>query len=167
MYPFSCPAICPSHVAETLILQCFVYPFSCRAICPSHVAETFILQCFVYPFLCPAICPSHVAETLIFQCFVYPFSCRAICPSHVAETLILQCFVYPFSCPATCPSYVIFLAGVGIHKRFGARKKTGSELIILRIDFKISFFPFLQMLFTEKVSVLADFFKKIDLFEKD
>jgi hypothetical protein len=29
---------------------------------------------------------------------------------------------------------------VGIHKRFGARKKTGSELIFLQIDFKISFF---------------------------
>ncbi len=56
---------------------------------------------------------------------------------------------------------------VGIHKRFGTRKKTGSEPIFLWIDFKISFFPFLQMLFTKKVSVLADFFKKIDLFEKD
>jgi hypothetical protein len=56
---------------------------------------------------------------------------------------------------------------VGIHKRFGARKKTGSEPIFLRIDFKFSFLPFLQMLFTEKVSVLEDFFKKIDLFEKD
>jgi hypothetical protein len=59
------------------------------------------------------------------------------------------------------------LTRVGIHKRFGARKKTGSEPIFLRIDFKISSFPFLQMLFTEKDSVLADFFKKIDLFEKD
>jgi hypothetical protein len=59
------------------------------------------------------------------------------------------------------------MSGVGIHKRFGARKKTGSEPFFLRIDFKINFFPFLQMLFTEKVSVLADFFKKIDLFEKD
>jgi hypothetical protein len=57
--------------------------------------------------------------------------------------------------------------GVGIHKRFGARKKTGSELIFLRIDFKISFFRILQLLFTEKVSVLLDFLKKIDLFEKD
>jgi hypothetical protein len=56
---------------------------------------------------------------------------------------------------------------VGIHKHLGARKKTGSELIFLRIDFKISFFPFLQMLFTEKVSVLLDFLKKINLFEKD
>ena len=56
---------------------------------------------------------------------------------------------------------------VGIHKRFGARKKTGSEPIFLQIDFKISFFPFLQMLFTEKVSVLADFLEKIDLFEKN
>jgi hypothetical protein len=62
---------------------------------------------------------------------------------------------------------VLWLGGVGIHKRFGARKKTGSEPIFLRIDFKISFFHFLQLLFTEKVSVLADFFKKIDLFEKD
>ncbi len=41
----------------------------------------------------------------------------------------------------------------GIHKRFVARKKTGSELIFLRIDFKISFFPFLQMLFTKNASV--------------
>jgi hypothetical protein len=40
-------------------------------------------------------------------------------------------------------------------------------LIFLRIDFKISFFPFLQMLFTEKVSVLAYFLEKIDLFEKN
>jgi hypothetical protein len=56
---------------------------------------------------------------------------------------------------------------VGIHKRFGARKKTGSELIFLRIDFKISFFPYLQMPFTEKVSVFLDFLKKIDLFRKD
>jgi hypothetical protein len=56
---------------------------------------------------------------------------------------------------------------VGIHKRLGVRKKTGSELIFLRIDFKISFFLFLQMLFTERVSVLLDFLKKIDLFEKD
>jgi hypothetical protein len=56
---------------------------------------------------------------------------------------------------------------VGIHKRFGTRKKTSSESIFLRIDFKISFFPFLQMLFTEKVSVLADFLKKIDLCEKN
>jgi hypothetical protein len=55
---------------------------------------------------------------------------------------------------------------VGIHKHLGARKKTGSELIFLQINFKISFFPFLQMLFTEKVSVLADFLEKIDLFEK-
>ncbi len=46
-------------------------------------------------------------------------------------------------------------------------KKTGSELIFLRNDFKISFFLFLQMLFTEEVSILGDFFKKIDLFEKD
>jgi hypothetical protein len=60
-----------------------------------------------------------------------------------------------------------FESRVGIHKHFGARKKTGSEWIFWRIDFKISFFPFLQMLFTEKVTVLADFFKKIDLFEKD
>jgi hypothetical protein len=36
----------------------------------------------------------------------------------------------------------------------------------LRIDLKISFFPFLLMLFTEKVSALADFLKKIDIFEK-
>ncbi len=43
----------------------------------------------------------------------------------------------------------------------------GKRLIFLRIDFQISFFPFLQMLFTEKVSVLLDFLKKIDLFEKD
>jgi hypothetical protein len=63
--------------------------------------------------------------------------------------------------------HVQFESLVGIHKHFGARKKTGSELIFLRIDFKISFFPFLQMLFTEKVSVLLDFLKKIDLFEKD
>jgi hypothetical protein len=42
---------------------------------------------------------------------------------------------------------------VGIPKRLGARKKTGSELIFLRINFKMSFFPFLQMLFTEEVSV--------------
>jgi hypothetical protein len=56
---------------------------------------------------------------------------------------------------------------VGHHKRFGAKKKTGSELIFLRINFKISFFPFLQKLFTEKVSVLLDFLKRIDLFEKD
>jgi hypothetical protein len=63
--------------------------------------------------------------------------------------------------------HVPWEARVGIHKRFDARKKTGSELIFLRIDFKISFFPFLQMLFTEKVSVLADFLEKIDLFEKN
>jgi hypothetical protein len=56
---------------------------------------------------------------------------------------------------------------VGIHKHLGTRKKAGSELIFLRINFKISFFPFLQMLFTEKVSVLADFLEKIDLFEKN
>jgi hypothetical protein len=54
-----------------------------------------------------------------------------------------------------------------IHKSFCAVKKTGSELIFLRTDFKISFFPFLQMLFTKNVSVLADFLKKIDLFEKN
>jgi hypothetical protein len=59
------------------------------------------------------------------------------------------------------------VARVGVHKHFGARKKTGSESIFLRIDIKIRFFLFLQMLFTEKVSVLADFFKKIDLFKKD
>jgi hypothetical protein len=58
-------------------------------------------------------------------------------------------------------------SGVGIHKCFGARKKTSSESIFLRIDFKISFFPFLQILFTEKVSVFADVLKKIDLFEKN
>jgi hypothetical protein len=63
--------------------------------------------------------------------------------------------------------YKLPAARVGIHKRFGAREKTGSEPIFLRIDFKISFFPCLQMLFTEKVSVLADFFRTIDLFEKD
>ncbi len=28
------------------------------------------------------------------------------------------------------------------------------------------FFPFLQLLFTENVSVIADFFKEINLFEK-
>jgi hypothetical protein len=55
----------------------------------------------------------------------------------------------------------------GIHKRFSARKKTGSELIFLRFDFKISFFPFLQILFTNNVSVWRIFFKKIDCFEKN
>jgi hypothetical protein len=29
--------------------------------------------------------------------------------------------------------------GVCTHKHFGARKKTGSELIFLKIDYKISF----------------------------
>jgi hypothetical protein len=31
---------------------------------------------------------------------------------------------------------------VGIHKRFDVRKKTSSESIFLKIDFKISFFHF-------------------------
>ncbi len=34
---------------------------------------------------------------------------------------------------------------VGIHKQFGARKKTGSELIFLQVDFKIRFVLFIQM----------------------
>jgi hypothetical protein len=51
-------------------------------------------------------------------------------------------------------------ARVGIHKGFGSRKKTGSEAIFLRIDFKISFFPFLQMLFTEKSQFSGGFLQK-------
>jgi hypothetical protein len=46
-------------------------------------------------------------------------------------------------------------------------KKNSSESIFLRIDFKISFFPFLQMLFTEKVSVLADFLKRSIFLKKN
>jgi hypothetical protein len=42
--------------------------------------------------------------------------------------------------------------GVGIHKHFGARKKTGSELIFLKIDFKIGF-SYSTMLFTNNVNV--------------
>jgi hypothetical protein len=48
------------------------------------------------------------------------------------------------------------LTRAAIHKRFcrfGETKKTGSERIFLQIDFKISFFPFLQMRVTKNVSV--------------
>ncbi len=48
----------------------------------------------------------------------------------------------------------VFINRVGIHKHLGARKKTGSELVFLQINFKISFFPFLQMLFTAVVCEL-------------
>jgi hypothetical protein len=50
-------------------------------------------------------------------------------------------------------NYGHMLCGGGIHKCFGARIKTGSELIFLQIDFKLRPFPFLQMLFTKNVSV--------------
>jgi hypothetical protein len=58
------------------------------------------------------------------------------------------------------PSQSPELIRVGIHKWFGARKKTGSELIFLQIDFKFNFFLFLQMLFTKNVSVWQISYKK-------
>jgi hypothetical protein len=48
-----------------------------------------------------------------------------------------------------------------------AQKKTGSELIFLRIDFKISFFLFLQMLFTKNVSVWQVSSKRSVFLEKN
>jgi hypothetical protein len=59
------------------------------------------------------------------------------------------------------------VSSAGIHKQFGAKKKTGSELIFLRIDFKISFFLFLQMLFTENVSVWRVSSKRSVFLEKN
>ncbi len=56
---------------------------------------------------------------------------------------------------------------VGIHKQFGARKKTGSELTFLRIDFKIRFLLFLQMLFTKNVSVWQISSKRSIFLEKN
>jgi hypothetical protein len=57
-----------------------------------------------------------------------------------------------------------FKSGAGIHKQ-SLRKKTGSELIFLQTDFK-SVFPISTNAIDEECQFLADFFKKIDLFEK-
>jgi hypothetical protein len=60
-----------------------------------------------------------------------------------------------------------FLSRAAIHKRFGAREKTGSELIFLRIDSKISFFQFLQMLFTKNVGVWRISSRRLIFLEKN
>jgi hypothetical protein len=51
----------------------------------------------------------------------------------VASKLCARISLFPLDLSAT---------RVGIHKRLGWRKKTGSELVFLRIDFKIIFFRF-------------------------
>jgi hypothetical protein len=52
---------------------------------------------------------------------------------------------------------------VGIHKRSGARKKTESQLIFLRIDFKIIVFHFYKC-YSQRMSVLGEFSQKDESF---
>jgi hypothetical protein len=98
--------------------------------------------------------------TLIRECARAAGPYLRVCSLPMLLTLICECAhaagpdhrLYHVA-GASTTTVSTLLTRAGIHKQFGARKKTGSELIFLRIDFKISFFLFLQMLFTKNVSV--------------
>ncbi len=83
------------------------------------------------------------------------------------QILTPSCFQMNPSIPSLFTSLLPTESRVGIHKQFGARKKTGSELIFLRIDFKIRFFLFLQMQFTKNVSVWQISSERLIFLEKN